>query len=174
MIDKSDCINIGTLIKSHGINGEAAIMLKDGFFSDQVDSQFLFIDIDDGLVPFEVENIRDKSDNIILVRFDLCKSEKMIQPLVGSSVWIDKNDILIEEGETVIGLLVGFKVIDEKHGDVGIITEMRDIEKNPLFVIEGTNGEILIPIADEFIRHIDEENKVIRLSTPEGLLDLYL
>lgn len=174
MIDKLKCTEIGVLIKSHGIAGEVAILLKDGIYSDMVEANFLFLDLDDGLVPFKVKHIRDKNDNVILVKFVLLSDEKNVKPLIGSAVWITTTDLVESETNSNEGVYIGYRIIDNIHGDIGTIEEIRDPERNPLFVINGDKGEILIPIAEEFIVEIKDDVKEIRTSTPEGLLDLYL
>lgn len=174
MIDKLECTEIGILIKSHGITGEVAIMLREGFYSDQIETNFLFLDVDGGLVPFKVKSIRDKNDEVLLVKFVSYSDEKMVQPFIGSSVWMKSNELIQAEEEIGVGMLVGYKVTEETHGDIGEIVEIRDLDKNPLFVINGEKDEILIPIVDEFIININEDKKIVELKTPEGLLDLYM
>ena len=43
---------------------------------------------------------------------------------------------------------------------------------NALFVVETESGEVLIPVAEEYITGIDHDRKIISLKLPEGLLDL--
>ena len=174
MIDKLNCLQIGSVTKSHGINGEAAILLNEGVYSDQIKASFLFLDLDGGLVPFKVNSIRDKSDSVMLVKFDLCKDEKDIVQLIGSTVWIDKKEVTVDDENLTLGMLIGYTVVDKINGNIGLVKELRDVDRNPLFVVQGKNGEILIPVADEFITEIDDRGKVIYLTTPDGLLELYL
>ena len=48
-----------------------------------------------------------------------------------------------------------------------------DATENVLFGVEKPDGnEVLIPASDEFIISVDAENRKIRVSLPEGLLDL--
>ena len=43
----------------------------------------------------------------------------------------------------------------------------------PLFVIDSSGNEILIPIHDDFIKELDRKSKRIFLDLPEGLLDIF-
>ena len=70
--------------------------------------------------------------------------------------------------------VIGFKVIDKNHGEVGVIVSINDSAAQPLFEIEQGDKEIFIPLIDNFIKKVDRENKVIQVETPEGLIDLYL
>jgi 16S rRNA processing protein RimM len=41
-------------------------------------------------------------------------------------------------------------------------------------VINADDKEIMIPVVDHIIDKVDRENKTITVTTPEGLIDLYL
>ena len=43
-----------------------------------------------------------------------------------------------------------------------------------LFIAKKGDKELLIPITDQIITKVDRENKTIEVSTPEGLVALYL
>ena len=43
-----------------------------------------------------------------------------------------------------------------------------------MFEVEKGDKQLLIPINDEIITKVDRENKTIFVTTPEGLVDLYL
>jgi len=61
-----------------------------------------------------------------------------------------------------------------KGEDVGILKGINDSTAQALFEIDREGTEILIPMNDEFIVKVDREHKTIIVSTPEGLIDLYL
>jgi 16S rRNA processing protein RimM len=172
MIEKSNCLQIGTITKTHGIGGELAIVLSDGVFVDNIDAEFLFLDLDGGLVPFEIDTMRDKSDNAILVKFKLFENEKQVQRYKDCAVWMLTDDVAQSDENNGVPLLVGYSVVDANHGLIGVIADMIDLERNPLFVVNGKKGEILIPIADAFIVKIDDDKKEVHLDMPEGLIDL--
>jgi 16S rRNA processing protein RimM len=39
-------------------------------------------------------------------------------------------------------------------------------------VVSAEEGQVLIPMADDFIKKIDRENKQVIVETPEGLIDM--
>ena len=56
---------------------------------------------------------------------------------------------------------------------MGVITDINDSTENALFIVELPNGKsTYIPIADELIDEINEEEKYIVMTLPEGILDL--
>lgn len=54
----------------------------------------------------------------------------------------------------------------------GVLADYYDSEANPLFGLEIDGREVLVPAVEEFIAHIDFEERRIRMVLPAGLLDL--
>ena len=70
--------------------------------------------------------------------------------------------------------IIGFEVIDADHGNIGIIQSVNDTTSQALFEILKGDKELLIPITDQIITKVDRATKTIHVTTPEGLVDLYL
>lgn len=173
MIEKDQAIKIGFIQKPHGVKGELSLTLNDGIYSDDFKTKFLLLDIDNGLVPFFIETIRVKSNKSILVQFESVDTELKAKDLCGSEVYVESDVFEGEEGLSTSGF-VGFKVIDKQKGNVGIIIEVQEISNNPLFVLDFEGKEILFPVNPDFILGVDENERVMDVDLPEGLIDLYL
>ena len=63
---------------------------------------------------------------------------------------------------------------DSVHGNIGCIQSVNDTTSQALFEVKKEGKELLIPINDQIITKVDRENKTIFVTTPEGLVDLYL
>jgi 16S rRNA processing protein RimM len=70
--------------------------------------------------------------------------------------------------------VIGYSVQDAIHGDVGKITGVIDTTAQALLEVDFDSKEILIPITDAIITEVDRENKIVKVTTPEGLIDIYL
>ena len=68
--------------------------------------------------------------------------------------------------------LIGFRVIDKIAGELGEITDVDDSTENVLLQIDHAGRELLIPAVEAFIEDIDAARKELKMSLPEGLLDL--
>jgi 16S rRNA processing protein RimM len=66
------------------------------------------------------------------------------------------------------------KVIDQTYGELGSITALDDFSGNIVITVQNPKGEILIPLSEEIIESVDEEQNSIYLNCPEGLVDIYL
>jgi 16S rRNA processing protein RimM len=173
MLKKSEFTHTGTLAKPHGVSGEIAIRLLPEMAEKDLNPSFVFINIDNGLVPFRVSEFRYKGEDVLLVKLPLLDAEEKIRKLMGAEVYLIPEEVT---GAAVtinsLNTFNGFTAIDLNEGELGIIESIQDISGNPLFIINGKRGELMIPVAEEFIVNIDEDTKTIELNIPEGLLDL--
>ena len=70
--------------------------------------------------------------------------------------------------------IIGFTLLDKIHGNIGKITAVNDSVSQALFIAKKGDKELLIPITDQIITKVDRENKTIEVTTPDGLVALYL
>ncbi len=173
MINKEDCTAIGIITKSHGVKGELSVILHEGIYTDTFESEFLFLNLNNGLVPFYIESIRNKSNKSLLVKLETIDTENKARTMANVEIFVDNNDLIIDE-EAPSATFVGFTVKDEEKGNIGKIIGVQEIVNNPLFEIDYNGIEILIPINPDFITGVDEDNKEIHMNLPEGLIDMYL
>jgi len=166
MINKEDCSYIGLLTKIKGTKGSLILRSDQNISEKLFEMESVFIDIDNGMVPFFLSKAERLDDqNAILSFQDINDNEKAVE-LKGKSLYA-----FIPETEKIPSLLelIGFIVYDTKAGKLGTITDVIENPKNPL--IEISPGELLIPFQDNLIISFDPDNKTITFSLPEGLVD---
>ena len=168
MIKPEEVYRIGRLGKAHGVKGEVSFQFDDDIF-DRVDSDYLILEVDGILVPFFIEEYRFRSDTVALVKFEDVDTQQRAQELTGCDVYFPRS--LADDDETPsLSMLIGFDVVDVTTGTtVGRIAAIDDSTANLLFELE--DGR-LIPAAEKLITNIDSKNKVIKMTIPEGLLEL--
>lgn len=173
MIDKESCIRVAACVKPHGVNGTVIVRTETGFTVDSVSYDFLFLEIDGGLVPFYVDEIREKGNDEAFITFEDVDTQEKARLLSNVPVFVMRNWLSDDEdGDIAIGSLVGFDAFDSQKGHLGKIIRIEDIVNNPLFVISHQKQELLIPIVDDFIDSIDDEQRKVVFRLPDGLLDL--
>ena len=173
MIKQEDVYKIGKLGKPHGVKGELSFLFSDDVF-DRVDADYLVLDIDGILVPFFMEEYRFKSNEKALVKFVDIDSEERARQLTGCEVFFPRNLSDSDAEHVSWAEIIGFAVIDKQNGQViGHIKAIDDTTINTLFEIETTAGnDILLPAHEELIHEADMQRREIRMSIPDGLLDL--
>jgi len=175
MVEKYTCRQIGFVVKTHGIAGEVVVRLFDEFSIDDMETEFLFLDLDGGLVPFYLEEAREKKQADVLVKLEQLNSDEAALKVMDAPVYVEKTET--DEAEEVeqdfsAYQLVGYQCQAVGHGAIGEIVAIREISKNPLFEIDNNGQEILIPIVDHFIAGIDDEKREVVFDLPEGLIDI--
>ena len=70
--------------------------------------------------------------------------------------------------------IIGFKVTDQRLGDIGTVHAILDNAAQPIFEIFKGQKQVLVPMIDSFIIEVNRKEKELVLNTPIGLVDLYL
>lgn len=159
---------IGVFNKTHGHSGEINLTVEVPFDYDEC--RFIFATIDGLPVPFEIESIRERNDNTLLVSFQRMESEQL-QSLVKQDAYVDDQFIDHKGEQMSAAYYVGHTLTDEQGNVLGKISDYDDSTENILFSIEDTDGiEHYVPAAA--IEIIEVTDKQIRCCLPDGLLDL--
>jgi 16S rRNA processing protein RimM len=172
MISEKDIIKIGSTQKPYGIKGEIVILFSREEFA-EADSEYYFLMIDGIPVPFFIEEFTFTTDRSASVKFEDIEDEKDASKYLNLDVYIPRS-ILTEENpeiEESWHLFVGYDIVDQSGNMIGTISDVDDSTLNVLFILSKDDKELLIPATEDFIIMIDDENKVIEMNLPEGLID---
>ena len=175
-IDKKDCTVIGYVQKPHGIKGEVVVVLDDEFIETFDSAEYFFIEVEGGLVPYFIseEGLRNRNNESVIIKFDFVNSQTKAKELAECKLFVLNRELVETEYTEVYSELIGMKVIDKKAGEIGTISRIDDFSGNVVITVVYPRAEILIPLSDDIITEIDEKNKKIHLTCPEGLIDIYL
>ena len=175
-IDKDECVEVGYIQKPHGIKGEVIFMFNRDFEETFEEIDFLFIEVDGGLVPFFIadDGFRFRNDESAICKFDDVNSQEKAKELVGCKVFVTNEEVIESDHLEVNSVLIGMKAIDLKFGEIGIISRVDDYSGNLVITVDYLRSEVLIPLSDEIITSVNEEKREIHLDCPNGLIDIYL
>lgn len=173
-IPKSNCVKVGYVHKPHGISGELVIRFQEQYYETLEEYPSLFLEIDNLLVPFFIaeEGLRFKSSESVITRLEWIDSDAKAKDLCGLSVFVLQDDVVEFEDEMSPHALVGYQLLDEERTPVGEIKEVHDYAGNLLLSVDYLGKDVLIPLNEELIVSIDEEEREIELRIADGLLDL--
>jgi 16S rRNA processing protein RimM len=173
-IPKNNCVKVGFIQKPHGIHGELVIRFEEIYYETLEEYPTLFLEIDNLLVPFFIteESLRFKSGESVIATLKWINSDKKAKELCGLSVFVNQDDVVEFEDEMSTNALVGFQLYDETLGLIGEINEVNDFSGNLLLSVDYQGKEALIPLNEDLIVSIDEENRKIVLRIAEGIFDL--
>lgn len=174
MIKKEDCYQIGRLTRTHALKGELNFQFTDDIW-DRLESEYLICEVDGILVPFFMEEYRFRSDTTALVKFEGIDSADAAQFLVNCDVYFESAQKDESDDEDMpLSYFIGFTMIDgEDDSTIGTIIDTDENTENWLFIVERPDGaEVMVPAHEEFISEIRQEDKIMVMDLPIGLLDL--
>jgi 16S rRNA processing protein RimM len=164
-------IRIGQLLKPVGTNGEIKIDIDDNFFDDFVNSNHFIIKINGNYVPYFIENIRET--NHLLLKIEEIDGPESAANFTLKDIYLREKDITSKsysEQKSKEGW-VGYTIFDKKRR-VGQIVDIEIYPQQLMASVVYNNKNILIPLVEELITDVSDENKILTMDLPEGLLDM--
>ena len=172
---KEDCFYLGKIVKKYSFKGEVMLKLDTDQPQLYTNLKSLFINFNNRLIPFFIQASSLHKSDLLRLKLEDISTEPAADELLRKEVFLPLSMLPKLEGKTFYYHEVfGFEIWDENYGKVGLIKGVNDQSSQPLFEIDNSGQEILIPIHDEFIKSVDREKKIITVNTPAGLIDLYL
>ncbi|MBO7544789.1 MAG: 16S rRNA processing protein RimM [Bacteroidales bacterium] len=171
---KEDCFYLGRVAKTHGLKGEVTIKLEVDDPSAYLEMKHFFLEINKVLTPFFVERITPNGDKFFVKVQDV-KTIEQAQNLLGKSVYLPMEMLPKLSGKQFyFHEIVCFTVVDTEKGELGPVTEVLEYPTQAILQVKKGEKEILIPIIDEVIQNVDRDKKILTITAPEGLIDMYL
>jgi 16S rRNA processing protein RimM len=166
---------IGKVVKTFGVQGELLCKIENIYIKLLNKAESVFLEKSGNLVPFFIESVIERGAENIVFKFEDIDSVDL------AAYWIDATLLLPslhpgrrKTGNTIDHTLIGFTVIDETHGELGIIASIIPIKEQLILSLEVQGTEVLIPVNEETILNIEGNKKIVHTSIPEGLLEIYL
>ena len=166
-------VEIGAIIKSHGIKGVLLVGLTSPFDRVLKHLRALFIDLDGNRVPFMINNFETADGMTFFVKLKNVDSREAAIELHGKKLYANQEEVRtsgVKMNAQLQENIVGFEIV---CGD-GRQLQILDIQEYPqqVMLICGSSerDNLLIPFVEEWITKFDAENKVIEIDLPEGLI----
>ena len=142
----ADLVEIGTLARPHGIRGEIRV----NYYADSLE---------------------------LLIRFVEAPDRTAAEFLRGQTLLIPESALPeLDEDEVYLHDMLGLSVVLDATGQkLGVLDHVLFHGEQEIWAILTPEGkEILLPAVPEFVADIDLDTEVIRITPPEGLLELYM
>ena len=171
---KEDCFYLGRVAKTHGLKGEVTIKLEADDPSAYLEMKHFFLEINKVLTPFFVDKITPNGDKFFISVQDVNTVEQA-RNLVGKPVYLPLEMLPKLSGKQFyFHEIVGYTVVDTEKGELGPVAEVLEYPTQAVLQVLKGKKEILIPIIDEVIQNVDRNKKILTITAPEGLIDMYL
>ncbi len=174
-MQKSACFYLGKIVSKYSFKGEVLVKIDTDEPELYNNMESVFVALRNSLVPFFIKKCRLHKSQLLRIDFEEINSEDDADRIMGSELYLPLSFLpQLSGNKFYFHEVIGFTVIDDVHGNIGIIQSVNDTTSQALFEILKGDKELLLPINDNIITKVDRETKTIHVTTPEGLVGLYL
>lgn len=168
-----ECFYIGYISKTRGLKGEVQLYFEFGDY-ESLDFDAVFLEIEKKLVPFFVDSFKIQANKTGYFFFEDVTNIDTAKSLLRRSVYMPKTKMPErDEDEFYTSDLVGYFVHDTHHGELGEIIAVNEYPQQDIAVVQYRFKELMFPINDDFIVKIDEDQHILHVDLPAGLVDVY-
>lgn len=162
-------VTVGHVIKSHGVGGEMLIHFDPPYTTSIENCRALFVDLDGNPVPYLLESFQSTGEAYI-VKLRHIDSRDQSVALHGAEVAINQEE-LVESGYSGHEMNLSGFVIQHNLGEDLVIESLEKFPQQLMLLCRSESMDsIMIPLVDEWIKEIDEDNERIVMNFPEGLI----
>ena len=169
-------LTVARITRTRGLRGEVVAHLTTDFPETLAERKEVFL-WDGETEPRRAKVVRTRfHKNTLLFQFEGISTIEAAEPLVGLEIQLPRTEATpLPAGAHYLHDLAGCRVVEVGTGNE--LGKVREVEGTPgnfrLAVTTPEGKELLIPFAEEFCPRIDTEAKLIEVTLPDGLLDLY-
>jgi 16S rRNA processing protein RimM len=172
---KQDLTPIGRLGKAHGLRGEIKLSVHDAYAELVLEQEVLFVAIGGQHLPYFIEILRGGGS--WLVKFEEVEDKETAAVLQGATVSLPTSLIQQAAAAETVAVVpylswLGYTLKDAQHGELGQIEEVLDLPQHYLARLRYQGREVYIPLHEDLILRVDDENQCVDMDLPDGLLSL--
>ena len=163
-------LEVGKIVSVFGIKGE--VKVQPWCDTPQFICDFDTLYYKSG-TPVVVERSRVQK-NMVVMKIKGTDTVEDAQKLRNRVLYIDRDDVELDEGCYFVQDLIGLTVIESKDGKVyGKISDVSETGANDVYHIKDEDGrEYLIPAIPDVIDSVDIEGGVMKITALDGLFDI--
>ncbi len=124
-----------------------------------------------GKVPVTIQYARPHK-NIVIMKIEGIDTPEAANELRGKVLYMDRDDVELEEGCYFVQDLIGLEVVDNEDGTVyGTLSQVTSTGANDVYHVKKDGKEWLIPAIPDVIMKTDIENGQLLIHKMEGLFE---
>lgn len=172
--DPADFLEVGVIRRPHGVRGQLRVQLHDPSSHALSGRAQLLLGPAAAARLFEIEEARELSDGMWLVRLAGVTGRDEAEALRGAPILLHRDDLPpLDDGEFYLADLPGLRVVTASGEEMGRVTEVLHLPAQDLLVIaRPPRPEALVPLV--YVESVDTAAGQLTIDPPEGLLDLDL
>ena len=171
---KEACFYLGTIIGKYSFKGELLVKTDTDNINSYNSLTSVFIDIENRLVPYFIKHCLVHKSSLLRFKLEDVSGEEAANVLLRKKIYLPLELLpKLTGNKFYYHEVIGFKIIDQKKGEIGTILKINDQTAQPLFEVNDGNKKILIPLHDDLLINLNRKDKSILVNLPDGLIDLF-
>jgi 16S rRNA processing protein RimM len=169
---ETELIEIGRLVRRHGVRGEIRLRPYNPDSATLQPPQRVALAADGSGVEWIRVTALRRHQKYLLLRFEGIESANDADALIGRTLFVPR-DQLPELGEDEIYHcdLIGCRVVTDGGDELGAVAEILSTGSNDVLVIRDGGREYLVPWIDDVVVEVDTAAALITIHPLPGLLD---
>lgn len=173
---KEECFILGQVTKIHGFKGDLVLFIDADDPEHYASMDAMWMEVSGRLVPFFIDACRPhNSPQKFVIHLEGVDDESSAQALCAKSVYLPLSQMTpLQSNQFYLHEVNGWHVIDaEKNETIGQIHRVLEYPIYPILEVESDGSIVLIPLPDHVDIEVNRVQKTLRITLPEGLLDIY-
>ena len=171
---KDDCFFLGKVTKAHGLKGEVIVWfdVDDPQIYEDLESVFLLFN--DELVPYFFENLQIRGKKSI-AKFEDIDTIDQTESIINKEIYLPLNALPeLSDDQFYYHEIIGFSIQDElSKEEYGIVKAVFEGSGQDLIAFDVAGNEVLVPIADDIVKRVDRDQKIVFVTLPDGLISVF-
>ncbi len=174
MSEFNDYFYLGKITKLHGYKGKVTVFLDTNNPQEYTDLDIVHLDINGSLVPFFIESL-NLLNNKAIVQFSDVDTNEKAEELINKEIFLPLSMLPELTGNKFYYHEVpGMMVMDSNFGELGPVKAVLEYPNQAVLQVFHKQKEVLIPISDEVIDDFNRSDNTIYITSPDGLIEVYL
>ena len=165
-----ELVEIGRTGRPHGVKGELSLHVEELYLDDLLRATAVLIG--EPAIPYFVQQFREGGK--LTVTLETFTTREQVSLLSGKPLWLPSDQVTVEEDDAVTpwDTLIGYSIVAEGYPLLGPIVDIVDLPEHYLAEIEHDSKTVYIPLHDDLVIAVREEEETVEMDLPGGLLDL--
>jgi 16S rRNA processing protein RimM len=166
--------NIGKIVSAFGVKGDLIVQHHLGKKLAITKINVIFLEQKkDEMLPYFVTFAKKRGDDEMMLKLDGIDSKEAVSKYLRRDVWIPEEEIQTHTQKSNPIGWVGYSIVDQGE-NLGPILEIIEQPHQILCRLEIDSKEVLVPINNNTLDKVDHAKRVVMLTLPDGLLEVYL
>jgi 16S rRNA processing protein RimM len=162
---------VGKIVGWFGLKGFVKVHLFNKLTTTVTDGAVVMIGVDDdNAITCKIDEIVVRQKNV-LIKFEGINDRTSAEKIKNFFLFT-KNQALkrLPKGRWYVHDIIGCEVVSENGENLGIVNAVFTQRFQDVWEVRYENKTVLIPVVNEFIKHVDLRKKVITVHVIEGLV----